>query len=96
MALKVPVVDGAGTQLQGLPGIRQTGGRNAADFTNPTKASMLELAGNALNDAQKTAMELMNKERAENIQSQTKSATNNLETFDQDEAFGNQIHYHIN
>jgi len=90
MALKVPVVGGAGTQLQGLPGIRQTGGHNVADFTNPTNAAMLELAGNALNAAQKTAMELMNKERAENIQSQTKSATNTLETFDQDEAFGNQ------
>lgn len=87
MAIKVPTLSNSGTQQQALPGVRQTGGRSAAEFMDTTEMSMLDSASKALNSMQHASMSLYAKEVADANKLRVQDATNQLIAYDQDAAF---------
>lgn len=91
MAIKIPVAEGSRVAQQGLPGVRQQTQnirRQAADFIDPTEASMLASAGQAVQSVQRAAMTLHAAALDEANQLRVKEAQNQLAQFDQDSAFG--------
>ena len=87
MAIKVPQLSNSGTQAQALPGVRQTGGRSAAEFLDTTEMSMLDSASKAANAMQQASMSLYAKEVADANKLRTQDAANQLIAYDQDAAF---------
>jgi soluble lytic murein transglycosylase len=87
MAIKVPQLSNSGTQAQALPGVRQQGGRSAAEFLDTTEMSMLDSASKAVNSMQQASMSLYAKEVADANKLRTQDAANQLITYDQDAAF---------
>jgi len=90
MALRVPTADSFGTQLRGLPDVRQRSDRPAASFLNPGETLALESASQAATALNNAAIQLAKQEREKNIALQAKAGANDLDVFDQDQAFGNR------
>lgn len=90
MAIRVPTADSFGTQLRGLPDVRQRNQRTAADFQEPGQTLALEAANQALESVNKAATQLAKQERQKTIEMQAKAGANELDAFDQDQAFGNR------
>ncbi len=88
MAIKVPTLSTSNSQPQSLPNVRQQGGRNAADFINPTQAAALEAANDGLQSIQKAAFALHAKALDDNNRLITKEAGNEIDIYDQDSAYG--------
>ncbi|MCQ8103536.1 transglycosylase SLT domain-containing protein [Methylomonas sp. SURF-2] len=91
MAIRVPIATTGGTPQQGLPNINISaqGGRTAADFLDANKMAAIDLAKDAVKSAEKIALGLHAEEVKKNNAMLVKDASNQMDIYDQDAAYGN-------